>query len=94
MPKYGLCMLSPTELSRRRIKPFSYPGQAFFIAACLQQLEQAQLSAAKFSAIYVRGPLDLPYTFYRMDEEARVELDETVQMAALLWVKNSSFLCY
>ena len=47
MPKYGLCMLSPTELSRRRIKPFSYPGQAFFIAASMQQ---AQFCAAKHSA--------------------------------------------
>ncbi len=48
MPKAGLSAVCPTDHSRRSIKPFSYPGQAFFIAASMHQAEELSFSAAEY----------------------------------------------
>ncbi len=47
-----------TDHSRRRIKPFSYPGQAFYIAASMQQAQF--FSAAKSPSNIALTALDLP----------------------------------
>ena len=61
MPRAGFCTLSLTVPSRRRIRPFSYPGDPFsLLHACNQNLacNKLNFSAAKDSAMWVWLMLD------------------------------------